>query len=128
MKGHEFAKLRASRAFAPYVPSCLRAFAPYVPYAPSCLRVPHVFPIYVPSRLTHLRDLRALLTRLIYTAFSRAFRAFFEYVKTSIEQIFSPAKTYHFPRIIKGTTNCAVGQKPVIKLFKPGNFLSIFKT
>ena len=74
----EFAKLRASRAFAPYVPSyltCLRdlrAFAPYVPY------------------------LRALSTRLA------------RFICTSLGWIYSPAETFHFPRTIKDTVNRTV--------------------
>ena len=74
----EFAKLRASRAFAPYVPSyltCLRdlrAFAPYVPY------------------------LRASSTRLA------------RFICTSLGWIYSPAETFHFPRTIKGTVNRTV--------------------
>ena len=30
------------------------------------------------------------------------------YVKIVLELIFSPAKTYHYPSVIKGTTNYAV--------------------
>ena len=57
---NEFAKLRALRAFAPYVPSRVRAllaFASYVTYAP-----------YVPPWLSHLWASRALFTRLIYAS------------------------------------------------------------
>ena len=54
----EFAKLRASSVFAPYVLSRIRA-----------LRALRAFVPYLPSRLTRLRVLRALrvlLRRLIY--------------------------------------------------------------
>ena len=80
----EFAKLRTSRAFAPYVPSYLRAIAL--------------------SRITRL----ACLT---HTSYLRALRALFVRVKIVLGRICSPAKTFHFPWIIEGITNCVVLNK-----------------
>ena len=69
----EFAKLRASRAFWPYVPSRLTQ-APY------------------------RRALRAFFTGLAHLVRLKIFLAW----------ICNPAEIFHFPRTIKGTTNCAV--------------------
>ena len=85
----------------------------YVPHAPSrltcltCLRALRIFAPYVHSCLTRLRALRALLTRFTLAPWA-SLRALFVHVKIVLGWIFSPAKTYHFPRIIKGTTNCAI--------------------
>ena len=104
-------RLTCLRAFAPYAPlylHALRAFAPYVPYS---------------------RALYARLTSAPCASFSRALCALFVYVKIVLGWIFIPAKSYHFPRIIKDTTNCAVFKRVKKKknFFKRGNFLSIFK-
>ena len=64
---YEFAKLRAFRAFAPYVPSRLRALyalRAFVHYVPSCITCLH---------LTRLRPLRALI-KALYTRFARLFQ------------------------------------------------------
>ena len=78
-----FAKLRASRAFASYVPSSFRAFASYVP--------------------SYLRTLRALFTRLIYAPSALTVR-----LQIFLGWIFSTAETFHFLKTIKVTTNHAV--------------------
>ena len=75
------------------------------------LRAIRVFVPYTPACLTCLCASRALLTRLTYApfaSFSRALHSLFVHVKILLECIFSPAKSYHFPRIIKGTSNCAI--------------------
>ena len=90
----EFARLHTSRAFAPYVSSRLTCFR--------CLRA---FVSYVTSRLRRLHVLRALLTGHNYgpcASLSRAFRTLFDHIKIVLGWICSPAKSYHFPRIIKG--------------------------
>ena len=74
----EFAKLRALRTFAHYVPlrlRALRALRTFGPYTPSALIT---FIPYTPSRLS------TLLTRLIYVScatFSSAFHALFVRLK-----------------------------------------------
>ena len=62
----EFAKLRASRAYVPYVRTCVRA------YVPSCLKllrtfVPTCLRAYVPTCLSYLRALRAHVSFCINT-------------------------------------------------------------
>ena len=93
---------------------CFRKFVPYVSYALSCLtylRALRAFVPYVPSCLTRLRTLRVLLTRLIYApyaSFSRFLHALFMRLKMFLGWICTSAETFHFPRIINGTTNRAV--------------------
>ena len=75
----EFAKLLAFRAYAPYVPTCLRTLNQYVPTCPyflrayvalffTCLRayVPiHIFQVYVPSCHSLFRSyVRSFFTNL----------------------------------------------------------------
>ena len=43
-----------------------------------------------------------------YNTIQRALRALFVQFKIVLGWICIPAKTYHFSRIIKNTTNCAV--------------------
>ena len=91
----------------------------------------HASRAFMPLRLRCLWALLTYLTDAPCTSFSRALRTLFVHVKIVLGWIFSPSKTYHFPRIIKGTTNCAVFKwvkKPAGKLFKRENFLGIFKT
>ena len=91
--------------------TCLRAFASYLSYVPSCLCALSAPLPYVPSCLMCLHALGALLTRFTYAhcaSFSRALLALFVHVKIVLGWICSPGKTYHFQRIIKDTTNCAV--------------------
>ena len=97
----EFAKLRASRAFASYVPSrfmCLRALRAFVLAGLACLRA---FVYYAPSRLTGLT----------HASYRRALHTLLVRVKIVLGWICSPAKAFHFPRIIKGTTNCVILNK-----------------
>ena len=100
---HEFTKLRALRAF---VPSRLRALGVFVPYELS-------------------RN-----TCLTQAPYLRALRALFVCLKAFLGWIFSPGGTFHLTSTIKGTTNRAVCMRvkeTAGKLFKWGNFLSIFK-
>ena len=94
----------------------------YVPYAPlpSRLRALGAFVPYELSRNT-------CLTQAPYL---RALRALFVCLKTFLIWIFSSGGTFHLTRTIKGTTNRAVFMRvkeTAGKLFKWGNFLSIFK-
>ena len=90
----EFAKLRTSGSFAPYVPSCLRALRSlraFVPYVPSRLCALRAFVSYSPSRftcLTHAPYLRALCTLFVH-------------VKIALGWICSPTKTYIFQELLK---------------------------
>ena len=92
--------LRGLCAFAPSCLTCLTRFLvlrTFVPCAPLCL--------------TRLRTLRVLLTRLIYASyasFSRFLHALFMRLKMFLGWICTSAETFHFPRIINGTTNRAV--------------------
>ena len=98
----EFAKLRASRALALYIP-----------YA---LLTPHGFVPYVRSCLTCLHALRAL--RKPCVPFSQALKALFVPLKIFLGWICSPAETFHF------RCYCLVDHKRSVKLFKWGRFLS----
>ena len=61
---------------------------------------------YVPSRLTRLRTLLAFAP---YMPYSRALSTRpARLVKIVLGWICSPAKTFHFPWIIKDATNCVV--------------------
>ena len=84
--------------YVSYAPLRLTRLFAFVPYASSRLRVLHAF---APSRLTCLTHARYL----------RAMRALFVRVKIVLGWICSPAKSFHFPWIIKGTTNCVVLNK-----------------
>ena len=70
----------------------------YVSHAPSRLRALRAF---VSSRLPCFTN----------APYLRALRALFVRVKIVLGWIWSPAKTFHFPWIIKGTTNCVVLNK-----------------
>ena len=86
--------LRVLLAFLSYVPSCLArlcALRAFMPYAPSHL-----------TCLTHTPYLRAL------RVFSRFLHALFMRLKLFFRWICTSAETFHFPRIINGTTNRAV--------------------
>ena len=72
----------------------LRALRAFVPYVPSCL-----------TRLCGLGIFA------LYVPYSRALRALFVRVKIGLGWICSPAKTFHFPWIIKGATDCVVLNK-----------------
>ena len=100
---------------------------PYAPWVLLSLRTLRAFVPYFPLWLMRLRTLRDL-SCLIYAAcapFSWGLRALFVHVKIFLQWICSPSKIFHFPRIIKGTTNCAVFKwikKTAVKTFKRGNF------
>ena len=122
-----FAKLRASRAFAPSVPLCLRALhvlRVFVPYLRLCLTLLCVLRAFVRSRLKyrthapHLPALRAFFKRLA--------RLIFE-IYNVFGWICSPVETFHFSRTIKAKS-CYfyVCQKTAVKISKWEKFLSIF--
>ena len=103
---NEFPKFRASRGFAPYVPSRLTSFT---------------------NNLV-LRALLALLARLTDTPcapFSCALSALFVRLLIFLGWICSPAETFYFSKNIKGTTNRAVFMRVKKHLWY---FLSIFIT
>ena len=102
----EFAKLRASSAITPYMPSRLCVLRVLCAFVPLCLKAPSCL-----TCLMRLHALGVLLTYFTYAhcaSFSRALLALFVHVKIVLGWICSPGKTYHFQRIIKDTTNCAV--------------------
>ena len=101
----EFAKLRALRAFASYMSLRLRV-----------LRALRAFVLHVPYS-------RALSTRLAHL-FHAPCNVLFVRLKIFLGWICSPAGTFHFPRTIKITTNCAVFMwvKNSLETFKTGQF------
>ena len=107
----------------PPAPSCLRAFGPYIPHALLCLFALHVFELNVPYALC------ALLTHLArFCVFSslRALYTLFVHFNIALGWIFIPAKTYYFPRTVKGTTNCAAFKwvkKQPLKFLSGENFM-----
>ena len=86
----------------------------YLTYFFSVLSFRSSLLIYVPhtsSYLTCLCAFGVLLKCFTYAfcaSFSRTFCALFVHGKIVFGWICSPAKTHHFPRIIKGTFNCAI--------------------
>ena len=118
----EFAKLRASRVLVLYLSSR------FVSYAPSCLMRLRALRTFVPYASSHL----TWLTHTPCAPISSALHALFVRLKSFLGWICSPTETFHFPRTIKDTTKCTVfmwfKKETVVKHFKWGNYLSIFKT
>ena len=103
-----FLALRALHGLEPSRLTRLRALCLFVPYAP--------------LRLTCFTHAPCASLRSLY--------ALFVHFKIALGQIVSPPKTYHFPRIIKGTTNCAVFKwvkKEPLKFLSWKNFMLLLQ-
>ena len=78
----------------------------YIAPAPSRLKCLHAFALSFLALLCALRALLAHVVQFCVFVSLRALCALFVHFNIPLGWIFVPAKTYHFPRTAKGTTNC----------------------